>query len=170
VTHLCTSGTTSQKPFSSDWLVLCVGDAKLSLQEVATHVTELANLHTAWLFLANTCSDSGSESLDKQEPRDILHCHVERRDQSFAVAESRTIGLRISSLYCTAFNVVWPILKQRHRTARLSSARSCRRWRLHSCQHILFSDQPEPYLPLTSIYNGLVGVLGWYNICSHVRI
>jgi hypothetical protein len=31
--------------------------------------------------------DSGSESLDKQVPRDILHCHVERRDQSFAVAE-----------------------------------------------------------------------------------
>ena len=31
--------------------------------------------------------DSGSESLDKHEPRDILHCHVERRDQSFAVAE-----------------------------------------------------------------------------------
>jgi len=33
-------------------------------------------------------SDSGSENLDKDEPRDILHCHVERRDQSFAVAES----------------------------------------------------------------------------------
>ena len=32
-------------------------------------------------------SDSGSESLDKHKPRDILHCHVERRDQSFAVAE-----------------------------------------------------------------------------------
>ena len=31
--------------------------------------------------------DSGSESLDKHEPRDILHCHVKRRDQSFAVAE-----------------------------------------------------------------------------------
>ena len=31
--------------------------------------------------------DSGSESLEKHEPRDILHCHVERRDQSFAVAE-----------------------------------------------------------------------------------
>ena len=31
--------------------------------------------------------DSGSESLDKHEPRDIVHCHVERRDQSFAVAE-----------------------------------------------------------------------------------
>ena len=31
--------------------------------------------------------DSVSESLDKHEPRDILHCHVERRDQSFAVAE-----------------------------------------------------------------------------------
>ena len=31
--------------------------------------------------------DSGSESLDNREPRDILDCHVERRDQSFAVAE-----------------------------------------------------------------------------------
>jgi hypothetical protein len=34
--------------------------------------------------------DSGSESLDKHVPRDILHCHVERRDQSFrgvAIAE-----------------------------------------------------------------------------------
>ena len=31
--------------------------------------------------------DSGSESLDKHEPRGILHCHVARRDQSFAVAE-----------------------------------------------------------------------------------
>ena len=43
VTHLCTSGTTSHKPLSNDWLVLCVGDAKLSLmQEVVTHVTELS--------------------------------------------------------------------------------------------------------------------------------
>ena len=31
--------------------------------------------------------DSGQERLDKYEPRDILHCHVERRDQSFAVAK-----------------------------------------------------------------------------------
>ena len=31
--------------------------------------------------------DSVSESLAKHEPRDISHCHVERRDQSFAVAE-----------------------------------------------------------------------------------
>ena len=31
--------------------------------------------------------DSGSESLDKHEPRDILHFHVERRDQRFAVTE-----------------------------------------------------------------------------------
>ena len=31
--------------------------------------------------------DSGSESLDKHHSHDILHCHVERRDQSFAVAE-----------------------------------------------------------------------------------
>jgi len=30
---------------------------------------------------------SGSESLDKHEPRDILHYHVERLDQSFTVAE-----------------------------------------------------------------------------------
>ena len=31
--------------------------------------------------------DSGSESFDKHEPRDILHCHVERRNQSFDVIE-----------------------------------------------------------------------------------
>jgi hypothetical protein len=31
--------------------------------------------------------DSDSESLDKREQPDILHCHVERPDQSFAVAE-----------------------------------------------------------------------------------
>ena len=31
--------------------------------------------------------DSGSESLDKHKPRDIFHCHVGRRDQSFTVAE-----------------------------------------------------------------------------------
>jgi hypothetical protein len=30
--------------------------------------------------------DSGRKSLAKLQPRDILHCHVERRDQSFAVA------------------------------------------------------------------------------------
>jgi hypothetical protein len=31
--------------------------------------------------------DAGSESLAKHEPREILHCHVERRDKSFVVAE-----------------------------------------------------------------------------------
>ena len=31
--------------------------------------------------------NSGSESFDKHEPHDILHCHVERRNQSFAVIE-----------------------------------------------------------------------------------
>jgi len=31
--------------------------------------------------------DFGSESLDKHEPRDILHYHVERHDQSCHVAE-----------------------------------------------------------------------------------
>ena len=39
--------------------------------------------------------DSGSESLDKHEPRDTLHCHVERRDQSFAVAEKAEYRLCI---------------------------------------------------------------------------
>jgi transposase len=37
--------------------------------------------------------------------------------------------------------VVGPILKQRHRTARLVWARARRRWRLHTWQHILFSDE-----------------------------
>ena len=32
--------------------------------------------------------DSGSEILDKHQPRDILLCHDERHDQSFAVAVS----------------------------------------------------------------------------------
>ena len=50
--------------------------------------------------------DSGSESIDKHEPRDILHCHVERRDQSFACCrKGRMIGSKISSLYFTTFNV-----------------------------------------------------------------
>ena len=41
-THLCTSGTTSYKPLSNDWLILCVGDANVSLlQEVGTHISEL---------------------------------------------------------------------------------------------------------------------------------
>ena len=45
VMHLCTSRTTFNKPLSNGWLVLCVGDAKLSLlQEVVTHVTELHKL------------------------------------------------------------------------------------------------------------------------------
>ena len=37
--------------------------------------------------------------------------------------------------------VVGPILKQRHRTARLAWACTRRRWRLHAWQHILFSDK-----------------------------
>lgn len=42
VMHLCLSGTTSHKPLSNDWMVLCVRDAKLLLlQEVVRHVTEL---------------------------------------------------------------------------------------------------------------------------------
>jgi hypothetical protein len=60
VTHLCTSGTTSHKPLSNDWLVICVRDAKLSLlQEVVTHVTELRKpfiLHDNFC-LSMICSD-----------------------------------------------------------------------------------------------------------------
>ena len=37
--------------------------------------------------------------------------------------------------------VVGTILKQRHRTARLTWARARRCWRLHTWQHILFSDE-----------------------------
>ena len=37
--------------------------------------------------------------------------------------------------------VLGPFLKQRHGTARLAWARACDRWKLHNCQHILFSDE-----------------------------
>jgi hypothetical protein len=37
--------------------------------------------------------------------------------------------------------VVGPILKKKHRTARLAWARARRRCRLHAWQHILFSDE-----------------------------
>jgi hypothetical protein len=64
VTHLCTSGTTSHKPLSNKWLVLCVRDAKLSLlQEVFTHVTELHKPpHCIDNFcLSMICSDNDVE-------------------------------------------------------------------------------------------------------------
>ena len=37
--------------------------------------------------------------------------------------------------------MVGPILKQRHRTTRIAWDRARRRWRLHTWQHILFSDK-----------------------------
>ena len=37
--------------------------------------------------------------------------------------------------------VVGPIIKQRHKTARLPWAQARRRWRLHTWQHIIFSDE-----------------------------
>jgi len=37
--------------------------------------------------------------------------------------------------------VVGPILKQHHKTARLAWARTRRRWRLHTWQHILLNDE-----------------------------
>jgi transposase len=45
--------------------------------------------------------------------------------------------------------MVGPILKQRHRTARLAWARAHRRWRLHTWQHILFSDESRFSLRFT---------------------
>ena len=45
--------------------------------------------------------------------------------------------------------VVGPILKQRHRTARLVWARARRRWRRHAWQHILFSDKSRFSLRLS---------------------
>jgi hypothetical protein len=44
-------------------------------------------------------------------------------------------------IQCSLSNFVGPIIKQRHRTARLAWARVHRRWRLHTWQLILFSDE-----------------------------
>ena len=44
--------------------------------------------------------------------------------------------------------MVGPILKKRHRTARLTWAHARRRWRLHTWQHILFSDESRCSLRL----------------------
>ena len=45
--------------------------------------------------------------------------------------------------------MVGPILKQRHRTARLAWARARHRWRLHAWQDILFSDKSRFSLRFT---------------------
>ena len=54
------------------------------------HVYRVHHIHVQLVIMPakeqQEC-ESGSESLDKYEPRDMLYCHVERRDQSFAVAE-----------------------------------------------------------------------------------
>ena len=55
----------------------------------------------------------------------------------------RESGLRASR------PVVGPILKQRHRIARLAWTRAHRRWRLHTWQHILFSDESRFSLRLS---------------------
>jgi hypothetical protein len=51
-------------------------------------------------------------------------------------------------------SVIGPILKQRHRTARLAWARARRRWRLKTWQHILFSD--ESRFPLFEILDPII--------------
>ena len=51
---------------------------------------------------------SGSESLDKHEPRDILQLSCWKKFH--CCRKGRTIGSRISSLYFTVFSVPWTIL------------------------------------------------------------
>ena len=64
--HLCKCGTASHKHLSNDWLVLWVGDAKLSLlQKVVTHVAEISQtslLHDTFC-LSMICSDNDIEIL-----------------------------------------------------------------------------------------------------------
>ena len=47
----------------------------------------LYRVHPINLQLKEHGCDTGQKVFDKHEPRDILHCHVERRDQSFDVVE-----------------------------------------------------------------------------------
>ena len=63
VTHMCTRGTTSHKPLSNDWLVLCVGDAKLSLlKEAIIHVTEFRKPpYCMTISVSMICSDNDLE-------------------------------------------------------------------------------------------------------------
>ena len=54
--------------------------------------------------------------------------------------------------------VVEPIFKQRHRTAKLACAHARRHWRLHTWQHFLFSDESRCSLRLNDgryhVYHG----------------
>jgi hypothetical protein len=50
--------------------------------------------------------DSGSESLDKQDPLDILHCHVERCDQSFVIVCTAVVGNVLRTSVCTSPTVL----------------------------------------------------------------
>jgi hypothetical protein len=53
VAHLWTSGTTSHKPLSNDWMVLCVGDANCRCCKRWSHkLLNSANVHTAWQFMS----------------------------------------------------------------------------------------------------------------------
>ena len=76
-------------------------------------------------------------------------CLIQLRIRMIATEDTvrRTPGLaniRMSDLRESGLRamrpLVGPILKQCHRTAILARARARRRWRLHTCQRILFSD------------------------------
>ena len=68
--------------------------------------------------------------------------------------------------------VIEPILKQCHRTVRLAWARARRRWRLHTWQHILFSDESRFSLRLSDgryrVYCRRVGTF-YGPVCVRVR-
>ena len=99
------------------------------------------------------CNDSPRVSSQRQD-RHLRLIHLRNRMITAADTVRRTPGLanvRISSQTArrrlresgirARRPVVGPILKQRHRTARLIWVRARRRWRLHTWQHILFSDE-----------------------------
>jgi hypothetical protein len=58
-----------------------------NIPQAFIYASEIRSCRCCMLANEEHGCDSGSESLEKHESRDILHCHVERRDPSFAVAE-----------------------------------------------------------------------------------
>ena len=73
--------------------------------------------------------------------------------------------------------VVGPILKKRHRTARLAWVHARRRWRLHTWQHVLFSDESRFSLRFSDGCYRVYGsdrfgggrVMVWAGICHDGR-
>ncbi len=62
--------------------------------------------------------------------------------------------------------VVGPILKQRHRTARLAWARARYRWILHTWQHIHFNDESQFSLRFSDVCTAGVGNVLRTSVCT----